>query len=129
MIHNSGLVPLGLDILFDGVRILGHVSHVKAIGVVFEIVYSVVDTGSHFSDGCIHFFDRVFNKTRNSSIPKAQIFNVFPQSRNCWTCSGPKANHRPIYQRGSIKRGPSGVARDTIHSTMVFSVAAQELHM
>ena len=47
----------------------------------------------------------------------------------CWTCSGPKAHHRPIYQRGSTRREPIGAARDTIQSTMFFPAAAQELHM
>ena len=39
---------------------------------------------------------------------------------SCWTCSGPKAHHRPIYQRGFTRREPTGVARDTIQSTMFF---------
>ena len=45
---------------------------------------------------------------------------VYHAERVCWTCSGPKAHHKPIYQRGSTRQEPIGAARDTIQSTMFF---------
>ena len=33
--------------------------------------------------------------------------------RVCWTCSWPKAHHRPMYQRWSSRREPIGATRGT----------------
>ena len=111
---NPGHVQFGFNLLHDDVTILGHISHVKAISVVFELVYCVVDVGSRLSGhishvkaisvvfelvycvvdvgGClsdvfIHFLDGFFNEPKNSSIPKAQISDVCPQSLDLVLCA------------------------------------------
>ena len=56
------------------------------------------------------------NNSGNKCPEKIQRCVLVVYQQKCWTCSGPKANHRPIYQRGSTGRGhdwrPGGIPND-----------------